>query len=66
MQVLVNGETKTFNEPLSVTDLLDLLAIDEGFVAVALNGDFVPRSTYESTTVNEGDAVECVAPRQGG
>ncbi|MCU1605404.1 MAG: thiamine biosynthesis protein ThiS [Modestobacter sp.] len=35
-------------------------------VAVALNGDVVPRSRWTATPVNPGDSVEVLAPTAGG
>ena len=34
--------------------------------ATALNGVFVPRSHYEATELNSGDAVDVVSPVGGG
>ncbi|MGQ9427071.1 sulfur carrier protein ThiS [Gilvimarinus sp. F26214L] len=34
--------------------------------AVAVNGEFVPRSNYEAVTLNDGDRVDVVAPVGGG
>ncbi|MCW2682554.1 MAG: thiamine biosynthesis protein ThiS, partial [Blastococcus sp.] len=35
-------------------------------VAVAVNGEVVPRSRWETTGLNPGDAVEVLAPTAGG
>ncbi|PTX56125.1 sulfur carrier protein [Litoreibacter ponti] len=49
---------------------LDALLIEAGYadavVATAVNGDFVPAAARASTTLNQGDAIEVVAPMQGG
>lgn len=34
--------------------------------AVAVNGEFVPRSQYASTTLQDGDAIDIVSPVGGG
>ncbi len=38
---------------------------DEPF-AVALNGEFVPRSRYREVTLRQGDALDIVSPVGGG
>ncbi len=34
--------------------------------AVALNGDFVGKSDYQNTLVNQGDSIDVLFPIQGG
>ena len=38
----------------------------EGAFALALNENFVPKSQYADTLINENDRIEIVAPMQGG
>ncbi|MBE0493477.1 MAG: sulfur carrier protein ThiS [Thiomicrospira sp.] len=38
----------------------------EGAFALALNQNFVPKSQYANTLINENDRIEIVAPMQGG
>lgn len=35
-------------------------------IATALNGQFVPKSDRDTTTLTNGDQVEVLAPMQGG
>lgn len=65
MDIVLNGR------PLETAagTLADLVAdeVSEGTrVATALNGDFVPETRRATTTLNPGDRVEIVSPRQGG
>ena len=65
--VRVNGE----DEPLSVGTLEALLAAkeiasDKRGVAVALNGNVVPRARWARTRLAGGDIVEIVLAKQGG
>ena len=65
MILTVNGEP----QDLAVANLAEaLVALDfaEAVVATALNGQFVPKRKREETPLREGDAIEIVAPRQGG
>ena len=65
MIVMVNGEETSLTDDESVRSLLDSRN-QEGRVAVAVNGEFVPRGSYGEVFLSEGDEVEIVAPMQGG
>ena len=62
----VNGEPADLAPGTTVADLVaDRCASPRG-VAVALNGEVVPRSTWEATAVATGDDVEIVTAAAGG
>jgi thiamine biosynthesis protein ThiS len=56
----VNGESRSFDGPLSVERLLGLLGLDRRKVAVERNEAIVPRSSYAETWLGNGDALEIV------
>ena len=60
MDISVNGETKTFDAPLSVADLLNLLGLPQQKIAVEHNLEIVPKSAYEKHMLVEGDRIEIV------
>jgi thiamine biosynthesis protein ThiS len=62
----VNGEEQAFDGPLSIDDLLGRLDLDRRGLAVALNGEVVPRSTWADRAVADGDQVEILTIAQGG
>jgi thiamine biosynthesis protein ThiS len=64
--ITVNGEPRELDGSLSVTAFLKALDINARQVAVALNGEVVPRSEWGSVTVNDGDTVEVVRAVGGG
>jgi len=66
MQLRVNGEVRQFSSVQVVDDILRELGYDAKKIAVAVNGEFVPRSQYASRIVHDGESVEIVAPVQGG
>jgi len=66
MNITVNAEPREVKDALTVAELFDQLGQQRGAVAVAVNQEFVPRSAYNEARLNEGDAVELVAPMQGG
>jgi sulfur carrier protein len=64
----VNGKIET-GDAATVAELLRRRGIDPGsirFLAVAVNGEVVPRAAWATTMLSPGDDVEIVRPRQGG
>ncbi|MBA2497802.1 MAG: sulfur carrier protein ThiS [Acidimicrobiia bacterium] len=66
MIVTVNGVRREVEEGLSVAALVDDLAGGTRGTAVAVNQEVVPRSTWASTRLQPGDAVELLRAAQGG
>ncbi len=64
--VTVNGKPRELKGPLKVSAFLKALDINARQVAVALNGEVVPRSEWARVTVNDGDTVEVVRAVGGG
>jgi sulfur carrier protein len=64
--VQVNGEDVKLEKTLSITDLLSFLGYKNHFVAVAVNGDCVAKSSFSEATIKEGDKLEILAPMVGG
>ena len=65
MKLTVNGYAMSLDAEVSVGDLLRQRD-PESRVAVAVNGEFVPRARYDDVILQDGDDVEIVAPMQGG
>jgi transporter family-2 protein len=64
--VTVNGRPRDLDGSLSVTAFLKALDINARQIAVAVNGEVVPRSEWGHVTVNDGDTVEVVRAVGGG
>ncbi len=60
MTLTVNGEIRGFAAPLSVLGLVQVLGLDMRKVAVELNREIVPRSTYGQAMLRGGDVLEIV------
>lgn len=60
MTIQLNGDPHELTGPMSVTDVLASLQIDERRVAVELNLAVVKRAAYGTTVVQAGDAMEIV------
>jgi sulfur carrier protein len=65
MKIIVNGETHKTSAPTLAT-LLDTLGKGAAKVATSVNEAFVPKHQRADHTLQDGDRVEIVAPRQGG
>ncbi len=66
LDVIINGETRAFARPMSVSDLLVSLGLDARKIAVEHNLEIVPRSAYATTRVGNGDRLEIVQFIGGG
>jgi glycine oxidase len=64
--VTVNGKSRTLNGETAVPDLLVLLKVEARLVAIALNGEVVPKRLHGTTVVRDGDEVEIVRMVGGG
>jgi sulfur carrier protein len=66
MLVIVNGDDTELPVDSSVDNLVDRLATDRRRIAVARNGEVVPRSVWAQTPLADGDRVEILAAVAGG
>ena len=64
--VTVNGKPRELERPLSVDAMLAALDINPAQVAVAVNGEVVPRSERARVEIVDGDTVEIVRAVGGG
>lgn len=60
MRVQINGEVKELTMPLTLSDLIEQLALPRDRVAVELNRAVVRRGDWPLVTLNEGDHLEIV------
>jgi thiamine biosynthesis protein ThiS len=60
IEVTVNGEAHQITAGSSVTDLVALLELTAGRVAIELNLSIVPRATWSETGLQAGDKLEIV------
>lgn len=66
MRIEVNGEPRELTDGTTVGDLLDTLVENRRGVAVAVDGEVVPRSTWDGTALHDGARIEVVGAVQGG
>ena len=60
MDLLVNGEPRRFDGPLTAAGLLAALDLDPRAVVVEVNRRIVRRPELEQTALDDGDQVELV------
>ena len=60
MQVVINGENRNFEAPLTLAGLVQVLGMKTDRVAVELNRDIVPRDQWDRTQLADGDRLEIV------
>ena len=66
MTVVVNGELRELDTGATVADVVRTLTDADRGVAVALDGEVVPRSEWETTTLSAGRRLEVLRAVQGG
>ena len=59
MRIQVNGEPREV-DAFTILDLVQALSLDPRKVAVERNLEIVPKSTFPSTLITEGDRLEIV------
>ncbi len=66
MQIIVNGEQRNVSEGLTAEQLVEEMEISGKRIAMEVNLEIVPRSTYAEHIFNAGDKVEIVHAVGGG
>ena len=62
----LNGKPRSLPSETPLLDLLADLGVERRMVAVAHNGEVIPRDTYENVLLRDGDSVEVVRMVGGG
>lgn len=68
MKVTINGEVKELDEGAKVEAAIEAAGHTGGTfgIALALNGEVVPRSEWSDASLTDGDRVEVLVAAQGG
>ena len=68
MRYLVNGESSSSQDAPSISSVISSMGRDPSGagVAVAVNGEVVPRSEWDERIIEDGDEVEVLAAIGGG
>ena len=66
LQVKLNGEPRALPAGSTIPRAVAELPTAAAGVAAAVNGDVVPRGSWDATLLRDGDQVEVVTAVQGG
>lgn len=66
IDLVINGEPRTFPAPLTLSQLIDTLDMAGKRIAIEKNGEIVPRSRHAETALAQGDRLEIVVAVGGG
>ena len=66
IEIQLNGEPREVPEGITVTELLDSLALAPELVAIEINRELCPKSARDRTQLSPGDRVELVTLVGGG
>jgi sulfur carrier protein len=64
--VWINGERRELSDGAAVPDALAALGLPRAGVAVAVDGEVVPRAQWAGTALADGARVEVLTAVQGG
>jgi sulfur carrier protein len=66
MKILVNGDPREVPDTMRMADLVENLGLTGQRIAVEVNQELVPRSTFDSHQLSAGDQVEIIHAVGGG
>ena len=66
MEVIINGDQHLIDSSYSLMDLLVNIEMTQGQIAVELNGEIIPKSTFQQQQLSDGDKIEIVQAIGGG
>jgi len=66
MEIIVNGEPRTVPDGYTAEQLVQSMALAGRRIAMEVNQEIVPRSTYSQHSFQAGDAIEIVHAVGGG
>ena len=66
MKILINGETRQFEEPKTITGLVANLGLEPKMVLIEHNGTALHRSEWSTCILSEGDRIEILQVAAGG
>jgi sulfur carrier protein len=66
VRIEINGRERELDGPRSVGEIVDGEVADRRGVAVAVDGEVLPRSAWDDSLVTDGTRLEIVGAVQGG
>jgi sulfur carrier protein len=66
MNIQINGNTQQFEDNLTAAQLVEKLGLQGRRIAMEVNQEIVPRSSYQNYTFKENDKIEIIHAVGGG
>jgi sulfur carrier protein len=66
MKILINGDTRQFEESKTITGLVDDLGLEPKMILIEHNGIALHRSEWSACILSEGDRIEILQVAAGG
>lgn len=66
MEIIVNGESFSCEEGISLEELVVMRGHDKRQIAIEWNGRIIPKNEYETSTIKASDEIEIVTFMGGG
>jgi sulfur carrier protein len=66
MELIINGKTEQMPEGMNAAQLIDHLGLTHERLAMEVNREIVPRSSFQSHVLKAGDRIEIVRAIGGG
>ena len=66
MKILINGDTRQFEESKTITGLVDDLGLEPKMILIEHNGTALHRSEWSACLLSEGDRIEILQVAAGG
>ena len=66
MKLTINGEEKSFNQNLTIEELLKRLGVADKAMAVAVNMEIVKKEEWKKYRPKDGDKIEILGFTGGG
>jgi len=66
MEITLNGEQRQLPDKFTAAELVELLNLTGKRMAMEINQEIVPRSTFDQHSIHPGDQIEIVGAIGGG
>lgn len=66
INVTVNDEPRSLDTASTLTAAIEQWQLTANTFAIAINQQFIPKSCYDTTILNDNDRIEIVTAMQGG
>ena len=66
ISIFINSLSHNFDQPISVSELIQKMELGKKRIALERNGEIVPRSQFHQQLLEDGDKLEIVIAVGGG